>query len=146
MGDEKKETEEKAPQESRPTPTPGTLKGTILVVDDDPVIRKMLKIMLKKAGLEVVEAGNGAEGLQKMSLFKDINVGLIDIDMPKINGIQFVKMMLAQEAYAHIPFIMVTAKSDQHTIMQAIKAGAKDYVVKPIDQSALIEKIKKHLQ
>lgn len=144
MSDAKEEPVKKT-EEAEKKPFVFTTKIVVLVVDDDPAFRKILKVMFKGANIEVVEAENGQEGLLKLTRHPDISIALIDIDMPQMDGIRLVKVIRDQEMYSRIPIIMVTAKSDQKSIIQSIKAGAQDYVVKPIDKASLIQKISKQL-
>jgi len=120
-------------------------KQVILIVDDDPALRKMLIMMLRESNFDFLEAENGQECLLKLARYPEINLVLVDIDMPRMNGIQLVSVIRNQEIYARLPLIMVTARSDQKTIVAAIKTGAQDYVVKPVDKEILIQKICKHL-
>jgi CheY-like chemotaxis protein len=120
-------------------------KKTLLLVDDDPIFRKMLKMTLKPENFDICEAGSATECMERLSQHGEIDMVLIDVDMPNMNGITLVSMIRNQETYSRLALIMVTAKSDQKTIIQSIKAGAHDYVLKPIDQKTLVEKIYKHL-
>jgi CheY-like chemotaxis protein len=117
----------------------------MLLVDDDPGARKMLKIMLREANFGIVEAENGRDALTKLSRHPEIDLALIDINMPQINGIQLINIIRKQGEYSRIPLIVVSAMTDQKSLVQSIKAGAQDFVVKPIDKKILIEKICKHL-
>lgn len=117
----------------------------ILIVDDDASFRRMLKMMLREGNFDFVEACNGQEALQKLTYNHEINLVLIDIDMPKMDGIQLLRAIRSQEVYSRVPAIMVTARSDQKTIVQAIKTGAVDYLVKPVDKKVLLQKICIHL-
>lgn len=136
-------TEKTEPESESSGNLPETNK-TILVVDDDPTIRKLLKGMLKDH-FNVIEAGNGTECLKKLSANPAIDLGLIDIEMPNINGIQLVKMIRKQDAYTDLPIMMVTVTSDKDHVVQSIHAGAKDYIVKPFSKQTILEKICKYL-
>lgn len=120
-------------------------KKAILLVDDDPIFRKMLKMTLKPENFDIHEAGSATECMERLSQHGEINMCLIDVDMPHMNGVTLVSMIRNQGTYSRVSLIMVTAKSDKNTIIQSIKAGAQDYVIKPIDKKALLEKIYKHL-
>lgn len=122
-----------------------TRRQIILIVDDDPTMRKMLMMMLREGNFDFLEAEDGKECLLKLSRHTEIDLVLVDIDMPHMNGIQLASVIRNQEIYSKLPLIMVTARSDQKTIVAAIKAGAQDYVVKPVDKEILIQKICKCL-
>lgn len=117
----------------------------ILLVEDDPSTRKMLKMMLREANFDFLESDTGRDALTKLSRHPEIDLALIDINMPQINGIQLINIIRKQGEYAKIPLIVVSAMTDQKSLVQSIKAGAQDYVVKPVDKKILFEKICKHL-
>lgn len=117
----------------------------ILLVEDDPGTRKMLKMMLREANFDFVEADTGRDALAKLSRHPEIDLALIDINMPQINGIQLINIIRKQGEYAKIPLVVVSAMTDQKSLVQSIKAGAQDYVVKPVDKKILLEKICKLL-
>lgn len=116
---------------------------SILVVDDANFMRMMLKDILTKNGYEIVgEAGNGAEALQK---YKELNPDLVtmDITMPDVNGIQGVKLIREFDPNANI--IMCSAMGQQAMVIDAIKSGAKDFIVKPFNAERVVEAVKKIL-
>ncbi len=120
-------------------------KETVLLVDDSPIIRKTVKDFLLLADYEVVIARDARECLQKLATSPALDLGLLDIEMPHIDGIQLVKMIRRQPAYSDMPIIMISASSDKMRVLQSIQAGAKDYIVKPFDEQTLFEKMDKYL-
>lgn len=116
-------------------------KKTILIVDDDPSILDLMEATLKKAGFQTVLARSGRSGIQKLSEDARIDMALIDIEMPEINGIQLVKMIRNQPALDKIPIMMVTGKSTKDDVVQSLKAGAQDYIVKPVAKDVMFQKI-----
>jgi len=116
---------------------------SILVVDDANFMRMMLKDILTKNGYEIIgEAGNGAEALQK---YKELNPDLVtmDITMPDVDGIQGVKLIREFDPNANI--IMCSAMGQQAMVVDAIKSGAKDFIVKPFNAERVVEAVKKIL-
>lgn len=115
----------------------------ILIVDDAAFMRMMIKNMVAKAGFEVVgEAENGAVGLE---LYKQHNPDLVtmDITMPEMDGIEAVKAIRGVDPNANI--IMCSAMGQQAMVMEAIQAGAKDFVVKPFQQDRILQAIERVL-
>ncbi|KAB3531373.1 response regulator [Alkaliphilus serpentinus] len=115
----------------------------ILIVDDAAFMRMMIKDVLTKNGFEVVgEAENGAKAIEK---FKELAPALtiIDITMPEVDGIQAVKEIKKLDANAKV--IMCSAMGQQAMVIEAIQAGAKDFIVKPFQADRVIEAVKKVL-
>ncbi len=113
----------------------------ILLVDDAAFMRMMLKDILTKNGYEVIgEAENGAKALEK---YKETMPDLVimDITMPEVDGIQAVKDIMAFDKDAKI--IMCSAMGQQAMVIEAIQAGAKDFIVKPFQAERVIEAVKK---
>lgn len=115
----------------------------ILVVDDAAFMRMMLKDILVKGGHEVVgEASNGAEALEKYQALKP-DVVTMDITMPQADGIQGVKSIKAFDANCKV--IMCSAMGQQGMVVEAIQAGARDFIVKPFDAARVLDAVAKIL-
>jgi two-component system, chemotaxis family, chemotaxis protein CheY len=115
----------------------------VLVVDDFATMRKIIKNVLKQINIEnVLEAENGKHAL---TVLKNDTVDLIISDwiMPEMTGIEFLKACKADETIKKIPFIMVTAEAQKDNIMEAIKSGVDNYIVKPFTPDKLREAIDK---
>ncbi|HVN95664.1 MAG TPA: response regulator [Syntrophorhabdaceae bacterium] len=115
----------------------------VLVVDDFATMRKIIKNVLKQINLDnVLEAENGKHAL---TILKSDSVDLIISDwiMPEMTGIEFLKACKSDEAIKKIPFIMVTAEAQKDNIMEAIKSGVDNYIVKPFTPDKLREAIDK---
>ncbi|MCL0051974.1 response regulator [Peptococcaceae bacterium] len=113
----------------------------ILIVDDAVFMRMMIKNIVAKAGYEVVgEAENGAQAVE---MYKELKPDLviIDIIMPEMGGIQAVKAIKEIDPNANI--IMCSAMGQQAMVMEAIQAGAKDFIVKPFQQDRILQAIKR---
>ncbi|WP_223700085.1 response regulator [Sutcliffiella deserti] len=117
--------------------------ANVLVVDDAKFMRLTIRNILTKANHAVVgEAENGKEAV---SLYRDFQPDLVtmDITMPEMNGIEAVREILEQFPKAKI--IMCSAMGQQRLIVEAIEAGAKDFIVKPFDESRVLEAVKRVL-
>ncbi len=113
----------------------------ILVVDDDPDIRDILKITLSEENYEVTEAGDGEEAL-KLIMAKPFNLVLLDYKMPKMDGCQVCGLIKKDLLLRHLPVIMVTGKGEISDKIDGIDAGADDYVVKPFEPKELLARIR----
>ena len=113
----------------------------ILIVDDAAFMRMMIKDILTKNGYEVV--GEAANGIQAVELYKAHNPDLVtmDITMPEMDGIEAVKQIKAVNPGAKV--IMCSAMGQQSLVMDAIKAGASDFIVKPFQADRVLEAVKK---
>ncbi|ODA44192.1 Chemotaxis regulator - transmits chemoreceptor signals to flagelllar motor components CheY [Thermodesulfovibrio sp. N1] len=114
----------------------------VLVVDDDKTTRKMLSLILKSKGYDVVTAENGMDGLQKLGL-EQINLILTDMNMPYMDGIEFTKQVRANPDFSHIPIVMLTTEADEEEKQRAYKAGVDDYLVKPATAEQIVDSMKK---
>ena len=113
---------------------------TVLVVDDDPIIRKSLSRHLKKLDVNIVEAENGQEALQKVAENKP-NLILLDVMMPKMNGYDVCKKLREDFKNKTIYIIMLSAKDKTAEKVQGLNYGADDYITKPFEPDELIARI-----
>ena len=113
---------------------------TVLVVDDDPVIVRLLQVNFEMEGYDVLTAGDGAEAIDQVRAGNP-DVVVCDIMMPKLNGLEVVERLQADEATADIPVILLSAKAQTSEIERGLEAGAADYVTKPFDPLELIERV-----
>ncbi|OGW41861.1 MAG: histidine kinase [Nitrospirae bacterium GWD2_57_9] len=116
----------------------------VLVVDDSALIHQMYKMVLMRYRCEIIDAMNGQDGLDKLSTNPDVSLILLDINMPVMNGIEFIKKVMAVEAYNTIPIVMVSTEGKEEDTLRGLALGAKGYVKKPFQPSdlhAIIEKI-----
>jgi len=113
----------------------------ILVADDDPDIRDVLKLTLSQDNYEVVEAKDGEEALKIINT-KPLGLVLLDYKMPKVDGRQVCRAIKKDLLLRHLPVIMVTAKGDIDDKVGGIDAGADDYVVKPFEPKELLARIR----
>lgn len=113
----------------------------VLIVDDAAFMRMMVKDILQKNGFEVV--GEGSNGIQAVELYKQErpDVVTMDITMPDMDGIEAVKQIKAFDSNAKI--VMCSAMGQQSMVMDAIKAGARDFIVKPFQADRVLEAINK---
>jgi two-component system chemotaxis response regulator CheY len=115
----------------------------VLIVDDSSVMRKIVGRSLRQAGLEVQqlhEASNGSEGL---TIVKEHPLDLIlsDINMPLMDGLEFVRQLRCIEAAQNIPVIMITTEAGEAHVVQALSSGASGYIRKPFTPEQIKERI-----
>ncbi|MFH0921598.1 MAG: response regulator [Fibrobacterota bacterium] len=116
----------------------------ILVADDSSTMVRIIMNTLEKAGYtNIVTAENGRDAWEKLCIHKDVDMVLSDWNMPEMRGIELLQAMRAEEATKNIPFIMVTSRNVKDDILEAVKAGANDYLVKPFTVDAIKEKLDK---
>jgi len=117
----------------------------ILVVDDVPDNVEMLQMRLESQGYEVVSAGDGEEALAKTrELLPDLV--LLDVMMPKMDGIETVKQIKADASLPFIPVILVTARADAKDVIAGLESGGDDYLTKPVDHAALSARVRAMLR
>jgi two-component system, chemotaxis family, chemotaxis protein CheY len=119
------------------------LKTKILVVDDMMTMRKIEIKILKEIGFtDISEASNGIEAWEKISK-ADVPFGLVisDWNMPQCSGLDLLKRVRSDQKVKKTPFVMVTAEAEQHQVMEAVKAGVDQYVVKPFNKESLMMKL-----
>jgi two-component system, chemotaxis family, chemotaxis protein CheY len=118
-------------------------KLKVLIVDDSSVMRKIIERALRQAGLElgdVVEAGNGAEALVEVQK-GGLDMILSDINMPVMDGLEFLRSLATLEAAKNIPVVMITTEGSEARVVEALSAGAKGYLRKPFTPDQVKERV-----
>lgn len=114
-----------------------------LIVDDSSVMRKIVERALRQAGLDplvVHEAGNGAEGLDLLRA-QQVDLILSDINMPSMDGLEFLRQIRVQQLARGVPVVMITTESSEEHVKQAIEAGARGYIRKPFTAEQVKERV-----
>lgn len=119
---------------------------TVLIVDDSKIMRNIVKntFSLIKIPCTFLEAENGRAALDILKT-ETVNLILLDWNMPEISGIDFLKYARAQPEYAKLPIIMVTSEAARYNVIEALKAGATDYIVKPVTEKSFMDKLSRIL-
>ncbi|MCO6430343.1 MAG: response regulator [Deltaproteobacteria bacterium] len=121
------------------------LEPNVLIADDHAVIRNMVRAILKGIGIEnVATAENGSTALQRI-LEGDIDFVICDWNMPVMSGIDVLRRVRADERFAKLPFLMLTAEAYRENVVEAVSLGVSDYVSKPFTAEVLSEKVMKLL-
>jgi len=118
--------------------------ASVLTVDDSPSIRQAIKIALMSAGHDVVEAGDGSEGVAKANA-GSFSLIITDLNMPVMDGLTMIRTLRAQPSHAGVPILFLTTESDEGMKAQAKAAGATGWVTKPFDPDQLVKIVNKVL-
>lgn len=118
-------------------------KTKILICDDMMTMRKLVAKVCKELGFtDLAEAPDGAQGWEKISTANPpFGLVISDWNMPNCSGLDLLKRVRGDSRFKSLPFVMVTAESEQHQLMEAIKAGVSNYVVKPFTAEILKQKL-----
>ena len=119
----------------------------ILVVDDSRIMRNIVKNTLKAMyNIEegFVEASNGEEAWSILQS-SQIDLVLLDWNMPLLNGIDLLRRLRGNDKFKSLPIIMVTSEAAKYNVVEAVKAGINDYLIKPVTEKNLYEKVRKYL-
>jgi two-component system, OmpR family, phosphate regulon response regulator PhoB len=114
---------------------------TVLIVDDEAAIREMIAVALQMAGYRCLEASN-AQSAHAIVVDHQPDIILLDWMMPDVSGIELARRLKRETAYADIPIIMLTARSEEDNKIQGLEAGADDYITKPFSPRELIARLK----
>jgi len=117
---------------------------SVLVVDDDPVILRLLQVNFELEGIDVATAADGDEGL-KMARSDRPDLVISDIMMPKVNGLELLAALRSSPDTASMPVILLSAKAQVADVQRGLELGADDYVTKPFDPLELIDRVYKVL-
>ncbi|MFO7885849.1 MAG: response regulator [Desulfobacteraceae bacterium] len=118
----------------------------VLIVDDFATMRRILKNILKQIGFKnLLEADDGTTALEVLEK-QSVDLVISDWNMPKMTGLELLKILRGDKRYARIPFLMVTAEAQKQNVIEAVQAGVSNYVVKPFTAEAISEKLEKILK
>ena len=114
-----------------------------LIIDDSRSMRRILRQIVEPFGFEILEAGNGQEGLDQLVAYgEQIEVCLVDWNMPVMNGLDYVKSVRRQDCYRAIKLMMVTTETEPAQMARALMAGVDEFVMKPFTSEILLEKLR----
>ena len=118
------------------------MSKTILIVDDSSSLRQVLRITLSAAGHTVIEAADGRMALDMLD-GRTIHIAICDLNMPNMNGIEFIRAAKALPAYKYLPVLMLTTENDESKKAQGREAGAKAWMLKPFSGAQLLSAVTK---
>ncbi len=118
------------------------MSGKILSIDDSMTVRKIISTTLSEEYGEVLEAGDTKEALSVLKREgHGVKLMILDVNMPGMDGLEFLENLKAIPIWANIPVIMLTTESKRETVLRAVRAGASNYLVKPFTKEELLEKV-----
>jgi CheY-like chemotaxis protein len=124
-----------------PEPMSGSPEGNrVLVADDDPQMRRLIRIVLQREGFEVLEANDGLDALELIEQ-GSVDLVILDVEMPRLNGLGVLEEIRAQMRTASLPVIVLTALQDD-TEEKALDLGAQDYLTKPVQTRSLVARVR----
>jgi two-component system chemotaxis response regulator CheY len=112
-----------------------------LAVDDSRAHRLVLSHCMKELGYKVTEATNGLEGLQRLDQGDKFDVLLVDWQMPMMDGLEFIRRVRAKPEVSGVPIIVVSSTDSTDAVMEALEAGANEYIIKPFTKEVLAAKL-----
>ena len=114
-----------------------------LIIDDSRAMRRILRTVVEPLGFRILEAGDGREGLDRLEEhYPDVELTLVDWNMPVMNGLEFVKTVRADNQYQQMKIAMVTTETQPAQMARALMAGVDEYVMKPFTSEILMEKLR----
>jgi len=124
-----------------------TGNGRVLVTDDEPDVRKLVRMVLTKAGYDVVEAEDGAKAIEVLNTGENrlmLDVIICDIRMPKVNGMEAIAYF--RKEYPRVPLIVLTGFPDTDMATSLLRQGVTDYLVKPVEAEKLRASVAKAME
>ena len=118
---------------------------TILIVDDSNTARASVEYTLKKGSYEVLSADDGTSGLDVLGKSPTVDMIITDLNMPKMDGIEFIKNVRKFDQYKYTPILMLTTESQDEKKMEGKAAGASGWLVKPFNPTQLLDVVKRFL-
>lgn len=119
---------------------------TVLVVDDDPVSRQIIEMTLARRKHQVDSVGTADEALEKLKTEAGFTLVITELDLPgRMRGLQFVKFLPTDPRWRNLPIIVCTSVADEKTVTEAIRAGVRHYLLKPVKPAVLVEKVEEIL-
>jgi two-component system, chemotaxis family, chemotaxis protein CheY len=113
-----------------------------LIIDDSRAMRRILRQIVEPLGFEILEAGNGQEGLACLHQAGSVEVTLVDWNMPVMNGLEFVKAVRSDDSWKDMKLVMVTTETEPSQMARALMAGVDEFVMKPFTADILIDKMR----
>ena len=117
----------------------------ILIVEDDLVVVRIIDLILRKHGFQSTAKYSGQEALNYLSSHQDVDLVILDIIMPGMDGIQVLERMNEKQEMRDIPVIVCTSRKDAETVQRAVSLGAAGYIVKPVNAGMLVQKVREVL-
>lgn len=123
---------------------PSPARPTILLVEDDDIIRDLIVLSLSKQNYHIVTANNGRDALARFQAYQP-NLVILDILLPWMNGIDVLRYWKDKNLLGDVPVLIISALSHREIVQDAFEAGARDFLIKPFDKHVLLERLQRML-
>ena len=127
------------------SPTPRD-QAHILLVDDDPTIRTLAKVLLEKNGFAVAEAGDGPAAIEYLAAGGECGLVVLDLNLPTLSGLEVLRRIRSSVSTAGVPVVVLTGSEGDEVEVDAMNAGADDYIRKPIEPARFVARVKAALR
>nr|WP_321256906.1 response regulator [uncultured Pseudodesulfovibrio sp.] len=114
----------------------------ILIVDDSKTVRNLVAFIMKKEGFKVTTAEDGLDGLEKLYSLTEVDLIVSDVNMPRMDGLTFIKTVREQAAYRDIPIVVLSTEGQDRDVQTGLTVGANLYMVKPAQPEKLVRNVK----
>ncbi len=114
----------------------------ILIVDDSKTVRNLVAFIMKKEGFKVTTAEDGLDGLEKLYSLEAVDLIVSDVNMPRMDGLTFIKTVREQQAYRDIPIVVLSTEGQDKDVQTGLTVGANLYMVKPAQPEKLVRNVK----
>lgn len=115
----------------------------VLIVDDSATVRNQVREVLSAAEFDVIEAADGVEGAETINRLSDLAAVVLDVNMPRMNGLEMLELIKKEPRHSLLPVVMLTSEGQQELVQRAKAAGAKGWIVKPFKPALLLAAIRK---
>jgi two-component system, chemotaxis family, chemotaxis protein CheY len=120
---------------------------TVMVVDDSPTVVKFVSFALRSAGMKVLTATDGMDALEKLSALPEgVDLIITDLNMPNIDGYEFIKTVRENQQYSEVPIIILSSEEEEQDKSRGREVGASSYLVKPFKPNVLLAEVSKYLK
>lgn len=119
------------------------LDKKILVIDDSATVRQQVRIAFAGKGFEIIEANDGVEGFEAITRCEQLAAVICDVNMPRMDGLQLLRLVKSQQHLATLPVLMLTTEAQPALVKQAKESGAKGWLVKPFKPEQLVATIQR---
>jgi two-component system, chemotaxis family, chemotaxis protein CheY len=119
------------------------MSAKVMIVDDSLMVRQQVRGALDGAGFAVIEAHDGADALQKLAAFPETSLVILDVNMPNMNGIEFLQNLRESAKHSRLPVVMLTTEGHPELMQKAKSLGAKGWIIKPFKAELLIAAVQR---
>jgi CheY-like chemotaxis protein len=132
--------------ETTPSPSAATDQPRILLVDDDPTVRTLARLLLEKNGFQVTEVADGPAAIDHFAGGQECALVVLDLDMPTLGGLEVLSRIRGTPSTATVPVVVLTGSQDDAAEIDAMDAGADDYIRKPLEPARFVARVKAALR